>query len=44
MGGSNDAIVEAGSHKLPVTDIKLAGDDGPRRADGISGLCMFSTY
>ncbi|KAJ5997238.1 hypothetical protein N7522_008898 [Penicillium canescens] len=38
MTGSSDAIIEAGSHKSPVTDIKLAGDDGPRRADGISGL------
>jgi hypothetical protein len=41
MAGSSDAIIEADSHKLPVTDTKFAGDDGPRRADGISGLCMF---
>lgn len=29
------------SSKSPVLDTKLAGDDGLRRADGISGLCMF---
>jgi hypothetical protein len=41
MAGSNQAIVEAGTHKSPVTDTKLAGEDGPRPADGITGLCMF---
>lgn len=36
-----DPVVEA-SHKSPVFDTKQAGDDGLRRADGISGLCMFA--
>lgn len=36
-----DPVVEA-SNKSPVFDTKPAGDDGLRRADGISGLCMFS--
>lgn len=35
-----DPVVEA-SDKSPVFAIKSAGDDGLRRADGISGLCMF---
>lgn len=36
-----DPVVEA-SNKSPVFDTKQAGDDGLRRADGISGLCMYS--
>lgn len=35
-----DPVVEA-SNKSPVFDTKQVGDDGIRRADGISGLCMF---
>lgn len=35
-----DPVVGA-STKSPVFDTKPAGDDGLRRADGISGLCMF---
>lgn len=35
-----DPVAQA-SNKSPVFDTKQAGDDGLRRADGISGLCMF---
>ena len=41
MAYSADHVVEASSKKSPVLDARPAGDDELRRADGISGLCMF---
>lgn len=37
-------VQAARSNKSPVLDAKPAEENGPRRADGISGLCEFYPF